>query len=338
MKLFWLSIDKKRNYILFQYVLFILLFQSCATHTIQTGKNLIDTIDNQAISKGPEYQLYLVGDAGNSDESNGQQTLKSLEAQLKNAGKNTTLLFLGDNIYPYGFPDSKNEAAQQLARQKLDNQIQMGKSFSGKTIFIPGNHDWYSGVKGLERQEKYVMDQLKDKKAFLPRKGCAIDAIKLSDRITMITIDSEWYLENWDQHPTINDNCNIKTRDDFFEELESLLNKNQDKTIVLAIHHPLMSNGSHGGQFSLRKELFPLEKDIPLPFVGSLINLIRKTSGISPQDIQNKQYTALTKRIKTLIQGKDNIVVVSGPDHNLQFIEHHTLKQVISGSGAKREA
>ncbi|MEO4005842.1 metallophosphoesterase [Flavobacterium sp. CAU 1735] len=338
MKLFWLSIDKKRNYILFQYVLFILLFQSCATHTIQTGKNLTDTIDNQAISKSPEYQLYLVGDAGNSDESNGQQTLKSLETQLKNAGKNTTLLFLGDNIYPYGFPDSKNEAAQQLARQKLDNQIQMGKLFPGKTIFIPGNHDWYSGVKGLERQEKYVVDQLKDKKAFLPRKGCAIDDIKLSDRITMITIDSEWYLENWDQHPTINDNCNIKTRDDFFEELESLINKNQDKTIVLAIHHPLMSNGSHGGQFSLRKELFPLEKDIPLPFVGSLINLIRKTSGISPQDIQNKQYTALTKRIKTLIQGKDNIVVVSGHDHNLQYIEHNNIKQVISGSGSKREA
>jgi hypothetical protein len=28
------------------------------------------------------------------------------------------------------------------------------KKFQGKTIFIPGNHDWYNGIKGLERQEK----------------------------------------------------------------------------------------------------------------------------------------------------------------------------------------
>ena len=31
------------------------------------------------------------------------------------------------------------------------------KDFKGNTIFIPGNHDWYSnGLKGLKRQEKYV--------------------------------------------------------------------------------------------------------------------------------------------------------------------------------------
>jgi hypothetical protein len=31
----------------------------------------------------------------------------------------------------------------------------------------------------------------------------------------------------------------------FFEELESVLSKT-DKTVILAMHHPLMSNGSHG--------------------------------------------------------------------------------------------
>ena len=60
-----------------------------------------------------------------------------------------------------------------------------------------------------------------------------------------------------------------------------------------------MSNGSHGGQFSLKKQIFPLEQKIPLPVIGSFINLLRKTSGASPQDIQNKQYTAYVKRMKT---------------------------------------
>jgi hypothetical protein len=58
--------------------------------------------------------------------------------------------------------------------------------------------------------------------------------------------------------------------------------------------------------------------------LGSLINFIRKTSGISPQDIQNKQYTIFIKRLKTLLQSQENVIVVSGHDHNLQYIEKTT--------------
>jgi hypothetical protein len=65
--------------------------------------------------------------------------------------------------------------------------------------------------------------------------------------------------------PTINDDCSIKSRA-FFEELESVLSKNRDKTVILAMHHPLMSNGSHGGQFS-RKTNFPIRAKIPLPVI-----------------------------------------------------------------------
>jgi hypothetical protein len=39
-----------------------------------------------------------------------------------------------------------------------------------------------------------------------------------------------------------------------------------------------MSNGSHGGQF-IEKQIFPLEQKIPLPVIGSFINLLRKTTG-----------------------------------------------------------
>ena len=180
-----------------------------------------------------------------------------------------------------------------IAEKKLTNQLKLSKDFKGKTIFIPGNHDWYSGIKGLERQAKFVTEYLNDKKVFLPRKSCGIDDLKINEKFVLITIDSQWFLEDWDKIPTINDDCTIKTREAFFEEFENLLNKNQEKTVVLALHHPLMSNGTHGGQFSLEKQLFPLEQKIPLPVLGSFVNFLRKTSGVSPQDIQNKQYTFL---------------------------------------------
>ncbi|PAM96574.1 metallophosphoesterase [Flavobacterium sp. IR1] len=316
-----------------------LFFISCATHKAQYGKNVsANETENATDTIKIAHTIYLVGDAGNADEEQAQQTLELLHKKLKKASKKSTLLFLGDNIYPKGFPSDDNAKEKALAETKLTNQLKLTKGFKGKTIVIPGNHDWYSGIKGLELQANFVNKYLNDKKAFLPRKSCAIEDVKIDSTATLITIDSEWFLEDWDNHPTINDNCDIKTREDFFDQLENLLNKNQEKTVVLAIHHPLLSNGTHGGQFSLEKQLFPLEKKIPLPIIGSFINLLRKTSGVSPQDIQNKQYTAYAKRIKTLLQGQKNVIVVSGHDHNLQYINGDNIKQIISGAGSKSEA
>lgn len=94
-------------------------------------------------------------------------------------------------------------------------QLKITNDFKGKTVFIPGNHDWYNGLKGLERQQLMVTDYLGDKKSFLPRKGCGLDILDINDNLTLITIDSEWFIQNWDKHPGINDQCDIKTRDSF---------------------------------------------------------------------------------------------------------------------------
>ncbi|MDI6050980.1 metallophosphoesterase [Flavobacterium sp. XS2P24] len=315
------------------------IFQSCATHHAQFGKKIKNPVlQNGTDSSKIAHTFYLIGDAGNANEEKAQQTMGLLEDRLKKANNNTTLLFLGDNIYPKGLPNTDHTNERIIAETKLKNQLQLSKDFKGKTIFIPGNHDWYSGIKGLERQAKFVTEYLNDKKSFLPRKGCGIDDVEINKNLTLITIDSQWFLEDWDNSPTINDDCTIKSREAFFNELEDILNKNQEKTIILALHHPLMSNGTHGGQFSLEKQLFPLEQKIPLPVLGSVINFVRKTSGISPQDIQNKDYTVFIKRIKTLLQSQDNVIVVSGHDHNLQYIEKDNIKQIISGAGSKSEA
>ena len=321
-------------------LLFIsLLVFACATHKEQYGKKVSNwnTTNDKDTSK-IVHTFYLIGDAGNTTDENSKAILLSLKDKLQTATKNSTLLFLGDNVYPKGVPSSKSDPNYADAKQKLTNQFEITKSFKGKTVFIPGNHDWYSGKKGLDEQEDIVTDYFKDKKSFSPRKGCAIDDIDINDNVILVTIDSQWFLEDWDETPTLNDDCDIKTRDAFFEELESILNKNKDKTVVLAMHHPLMSNGTHGGQFSLAKQLYPLEQKIPLPILGSFVNLLRKTTGASPQDIQNKQYSKLTNRIKALIQGLDNVIVVSGHDHNLQYIENQNIKQIISGAGSKQEA
>lgn len=316
-------------------VLVLMLSGSCATQHEQFGRGIVIP-EADSTSVAPKHVFYLVGDAGNADREKAKFGLLFLKEHLGHAGPNATLLFLGDNIYPNGMA-AEGSPERALSEEKLNNQIVLAENFKGKTIFIPGNHDWYSGLKGLKSEADYITEKL-GKKAFLPAKGCGIDDVKIGDDIALIVIDSQWFLENWDDHPTINDDCTIKSREAFFTELEDLINKNQGKTTVIAIHHPLVSNGVHGGQFSARKMLFPFQADIPLPILGSAINFIRKTSGLNPQDIQNKKYTAMNNRIKAMVRGRDNIVIVSGHEHNLEYVDRDGIRQIVSGAGSKSEA
>ena len=310
---------------------------SCATHSVQTGNKANNSVNSVLDSLTIQHTFFLVGDAGNANQPNALQTLKLLESQLTKTQEKATLVFLGDNIYPDGMPTDKNDPNRAEAEEKLTIQLEIAKKFSGKTIFMPGNHDWNNGLKGLEAQEKFISAFLSEKKAFVPRNGCAIETVKINDHIAMIVVDSEWFLQDWDEHPTMNDDCDIKTRTEFLDELKSEINKNQNKFTLLAIHHPLMSNGPHGGRFSLKKHLYPFNNGLPLPLVGSMINFLRKTTGVSPQDLHNKQYRNLVNMIKPMIQNRNNILVISGHEHNLQYLEKDGIKQVISGAASKSE-
>ena len=221
-----------------------------------------------------------------------------------------------------------------MAKHRLETQIDVVKNFKGNRIFIPGNHDYYSnGIKGLKRQEKLIEKALGEG-AFLPENGCPVTSVKISKDVALIIIDSQWYLEDWDDNPTMNNRCEIKTRNDFFLEFESLIKKNRGKTTIVALHHPLLTDGAHGGKFSFKQHMAP-SNSFPLPILGTLANLIRKMGGVSTQDVQNPSYRTLINRLTTISQNSERVIFVSGHEHSLQYIENHAIKQIVSGSGCK---
>ncbi|WP_294318020.1 metallophosphoesterase [uncultured Chryseobacterium sp.] len=331
----YLKTHLKNTSVAFRLFLSAGVLYSCATYNVKKGKNLSEVSRSETLS-GNDFKLFLVGDAGNADKPQGQRTLDMLKSQLETADSNSMLIFLGDNIYPKGMPD-KSDKNYETAKKKLEDQLAIVKNFKGRALVIPGNHDWYSGLEGLKAQEDFVKDYLNDKKAFLPKNSCPIDDISLTKDIKLIVIDSEWALLNWDKYPGINKNCDIKTREDLFVEFKDLINKNQDKRIIVAMHHPLISTGTHAGFTSARSNLYPLKSRIPVPGVASLVNILRSSSGASPEDITNQHYADLAGRIRSIVQDKENIIFVSGHDHNLQYHKNRNIRQIVSGAGSKVE-
>ncbi len=316
-------------------LLVVFLITGCATYETKyvDEKYAVDVEENKEVS----HTFYLIGDAGLSPMGGMNPALKIFKDRLDLAGENSTAIFLGDNIYPAGLPSPIDSTVAYLeAKNDLDAQLKTLENFKGRPLFIPGNHDWYTeGLIGLEREENYIKNALKQKNPFLPENGCPIDVVEIGDDVVIITLDTEWYLTNWDKRPDMNNKCEIKSRDKFLLELEDAITDYRDRTTVIAMHHPSTSYGPHGGQYSLRKQFYPKELPFPIPVLGTFINVLRRTSGASIEDLNNKRYNELMNRVTTLAQYSERVIFTSGHEHTLQYIVENNTPQIVSGSGAK---
>ena len=297
-------------------LLLVVIITSCATLT--TTNLYQENIPKEVNTSG--VNVFLIGDAGLPEGTEPPKALSSMGKLFSQATEDDVLLFLGDNIYPKGIPDSI-AVNYEDAKFALELQTDIADTFPGTVVFMPGNHDWYSGLDGLKEQEELVEDALGDD-TFLPKNGCPIETVEVSDDLAIIVIDTEWYIANWDDYPEINRECGeIDSREKFLEEFRDKLSDYQDRAVVLAMHHPLFTNGPHDGQFKY-------------PF--NPINVLRRTTGVVWEDLQHPLYREMTNRMITILQDfEDNVVVVSGHEHNLQYIERNEIKQIVSGAGSK---
>lgn len=251
----------KKNNIFLTFLVLILLY-GCATTKPKYREGEPEEDFGYPIDKEIDKSFYLLGDGGYSLPGGTSKGLIALKDYMDSVKvKDNYTLFLGDNIYPVGMPE-EGAPSREEAEYRLDAQLDAIEKYDGNVIVIPGNHDWYNkGIPGLERQAEYLQEKLGDQLIWTPEIGCGMDIIEISDDIQMIVIDSQWYLTNWDNHPLVNKDCaEIKTREAMFLEVESELKKSQNKTVIIALHHPLYTNGVHGGQYNFNQHIYPSQK------------------------------------------------------------------------------
>ncbi len=294
--------------------------------------------------------MYLIGDAGKPTLNGSTPVLRYLKPKLEAESKNSSVLFLGDNIYEYGMPPKEDEEARAQAEININAQLDILIDFKGRPVFVPGNHDWRGwGLKGLHYQEKYIESYLNQRRGakdkaewenyFLPDNGCSGPTVVELGDVVIIAVDSEWWLADWSKESKINEGCEARNRASFQFIFENVLRKYRNKNVVIAMHHPMYTYGPHGGGYSAKQHLFPLtdvrEKlYVPLPIIGSLAAFYRTLIG-SKQDVANPNYKALRSSLMAAAKKNGNFIFVSGHEHALEYIENENQRFIVSGSGSK---
>ncbi len=326
------------------WYLFILFVSSCTS----TKPYIADEFKGWESTQAPPdsaltYKVFLIGDAGSSLENDISPALQLLSNKLAGVGEDAAVIFLGDNLYCCGLPDSASEN-RAFSEGRLRAQMDVVKPFKGRVVFVPGNHDWNNAKRGglaaLARAEEFIESYLDRGNVMRPDNGFpGPDEIKLTDRVKLIVLDTEWWLTRFERGEGEYDDFDIEEEGDFLIALDEVIQNNNKDDLLVVGHHPIYSNGRHAGRFPPKSHLFPLTEKyknayIPIPIVGTLAQLYLRYIG-SRQDLANRHYRSLTSALLRVFDRHESIIYASGHEHNLQYFNGVSQNFIVSGSGSK---
>jgi hypothetical protein len=283
-----------------------------------------------------EATLFLIGDAGKPAEDD--RVLAALTREAA-AAVNATIVFLGDNLYNYGLPDT-TDGDRPVYEQRLRRQMAAGLGSGVPTYFIPGNHDWENGRAtgwaAIRRQEAFLAAEGRGVVTMVPTGGCPGPVVfEIAGDFRLIALDTQWWLQD---APKPTAECRPGTEQDVVDSLARALDVPTGTDAVVVLHHPLRSHGPHGGHFPVGDHIFPLRNLVswlylPLPLIGSLYPIARM-NGISDQDFSGARNAHMRQRLGEALVARAPRVIASGHEHTLQVLRDSTPPtHLVSGSG-----
>jgi hypothetical protein len=287
-----------------------------------------------------EVHLLLVGDAGYATSDD--PVMSAMIARAAQDPEHTVVVFLGDNVYPRGLPDSSHPD-RATGEQILLAQAQVARASGARGIFVPGNHDWaHSGEDGWEavkRQERFIERRTGPRVALVPSGGCPGPVtIDVESVLRLVVMDTQWWLHAGPKPTDPLSDCPADSESEVADALAAALAAAGGRQVVVVAHHPLATTGGHGGYFDWKVHIFPLRRLaswlwIPLPFIGSAYPLARNF-GISDQDLSSSRYRHMRAALDSALVDHPPLVWAGGHDHSLQVMEGSSVRyNLVSGGG-----
>ena len=319
----------------------------------------------QADSSRISQRLLLIGDTGKLTKKAGKGIkrkvlLRTVEHYLAAVPARTTVVFLGDNIYPLGLPDEDQLPVKQdfqctgraCAEQRLDVQLDLLVRTGVRGIFIPGNHDWNREQRGgwhrLMNLQQYINRQQRERNiqvSLLPGQGCPGPSRLVlpagpGNGLVLIVLDTQWWLHAYEKPDRDNPaGCAPVTEAGIIKRLEQQLEaaRQNHRQVVVVGHHVLQSNGKHAGYIS--PDLLASPSDV-------FSQLRNRTRWAHSQYLAHPVYQHMRQQLETVFssalkKGLRPIVYASGHDHSLQVLISKKQKlpmyYLVSGLGSGSE-
>jgi hypothetical protein len=281
-----------------------------------------------------ESVVFLIGDAGLASVEH-TPLIHRLRDEVERWSRavarpgGVVVLYLGDNAYPVGMRDPSDPGSLEDSTH-LEAQLSVvtgpnGLRHQAHAIFIAGNHDWghLEGEAGRDRLDNmgrfiarrsraggYVADL--QPRASDPAPGI----LDIGRHLRLLLIDTAWWLLEADPGE--------KTR--VIQLIEQHMTATQNRSIVLAAHHPWTSASAHGG-------IVPFWKLFGVKWLLS-------KSGAALQDINSLPYRDLKDRLNRVFEKTGPPMLwAGGHDHALQVIRgmqaNEPRMNIVSGAVTK---
>jgi hypothetical protein len=308
-----------------------LVLSSCAAH-------VVPAVTVPAPAAGEVVaSVILIGDAG-KPKATGEPVFQAVRQSLRQRPDTTVMLFLGDNVYPRGIPDSGDSHYDEAVRRL---RAQLALEPSVPKIFIPGNHDWQkSGRGGLDRirRQGRLIAASGPGARLLPAGGCSgPDTVAVGRGLLLVLLDTEWWLFPHQRADSATA-CPDRTEAEVAAALGHILARSAGRQVIVAGHHPILTGGPHGGYFSPLDHLFPLRALhpalwLPLPIIGSIYPTMR-AMGVSAEDMAGGPYRRLRTALETAFACHPPAVYAAGHEHTLQVLDRGRAPLLlVSGAG-----
>lgn len=252
-----------------------------------------------------------------------------------------TVIFLGDNVYWDGVPP---EGHKNRRRAERILEAQIAGSDPARAIFLMGNHDWHvEGPEGWDRvlHQRDFLQKFAPRVMMRPMAGCAgPDHLDVGEHLRIVFFDPIGLGHLFDHPGEHKQHCPNRTSREAFLDLAAEFDHPEGRNVLMALHHPLITAGPHGGHFTLRQHIFPLTDFwswawLPLPVIGSVYPISRQL-GITGTDRSNVVYERLITTIYRATRPLVPAVFIAGHEHSLQV--HRDIigtYYLVSGSGSK---
>ncbi len=292
-----------------------------------------------ALAEADGFTLVFVG---GSHGAGSTATLTSLKTRLESLDPTKALVVFTGNYSDGELPTEGADNRGNAERNVLAHVSATGDFFKrgGKVYFLAGHRDFAAeGTAAVRRMRKLLNasfevlipqeEREKNEIDVMPEAACGTATmLELTDKIGLLLVNSQWWMQDWLADPSFNDGCEAKTRKSFEGNLTDRFRSYRNRRLIIASHHPLRSYGELGGAFTAKAHF------TPAPLVGTAWVLARQ-SGLVPQHQNHPIVHSYVEMVLNEAERNGSYVFASGHDANLQYLVLNNQAQIIAGTSAQ---